>query len=239
MSVRSCRLAIGVLIPAVNIVMEGEFHRMAPEGVDVFTARVTSKHYDPADSFYKASKKLVDAIPEGSLRIKRTNPDIVVFGCTTSSFLEGQQWNKDIVRTMERVTQKPALTSTDAVVMALKAMQLKRIAVATPYTDDVNQRLAEYLSLEGMEIARLTAIPYEEAQSESSAHRVAQGIDGPDVDGIFISCTDFKTIHVLGLLEKELSKPIISSNQATFWACLRKGGIPDQLQGLGSLLLKP
>jgi maleate cis-trans isomerase len=37
-------------------------------------------------------------------------------------------------------------------------------------------------------------------------------------------------------LEEEIGKPVITSNQATFWRALRMAGVPDKIEGFGRLL---
>jgi arylmalonate decarboxylase len=63
-------------------------------------------------------------------------------------------------------------------------------------------------------------------------------IDRPEVDTIFISCTNLATIQMIADLEEEIGKPVITSNQATFWRALRMAGVPDKIEGFGRLLLE-
>ena len=230
------RLAVGLLLPATNVVAEEEFHRMAPEDVGIFTTRVLHKGRKPSDTLYEAVKRLADDVPDAVQRIKAVQPNVIVFACTAGSFLEGESWNQSITETMERICKSPSITTSTAVSMALEAMRLRSIAVGTPYPARVNEKLADYLTSLGVRVVRMAAVEYEKAQSEATAYTLVRQLDGPDIDGIFISCTDFWTVHVLDQLEQELGKPVISSNQASFWACLRLGGIAEDVKGFGSLL---
>ncbi len=69
-----------------------------------------------------------------------------------------------------------------------------------------------------------------------SAYELAKEVYVPRTQGIFISCTNFRTIEVIASLERELGVPVISSNTATFWYMMRKMGVKRRLEGLGSLL---
>jgi maleate cis-trans isomerase len=53
---------------------------------------------------------------------------------------------------------------------------------------------------------------------------------------VFISCTGFAAIPIIEQLEADLGKPVVTSNQATFWAALRRAGLNDRVGGLGRLL---
>jgi len=43
-------------------------------------------------------------------------------------------------------------------------------------------------------------------------------------------------LPLIDRLEQRLGVPVISSNTATFWACLRRAGVDDALAGAGRLL---
>ena len=51
---------------------------------------------------------------------------------------------------------------------------------------------------------------------------LAKKHDGPDADGIFLSCTDTTQIEAIADIERLLGKPTVSSNQAVLWGCVRK-----------------
>jgi len=67
-------------------------------------------------------------------------------------------------------------------------------------------------------------------------YRFAKSVDVAGADGIFISCTNLKTVEVIEKLEKHVRKPVVTSNQATFWAALRKIHYPNPIDGYGALL---
>ena len=64
----------------------------------------------------------------------------------------------------------------------------------------------------------------------------ARAIDRPDADAVLISCGALRAIDVVDQIEQSLGKPVICSNQAMLWDCLRQAGIDDRLDGLGRLL---
>ena len=64
----------------------------------------------------------------------------------------------------------------------------------------------------------------------------AHAIDRPDADAVLLSCGALRSLEVVDRIERELGKPVICSNQAMLWDCLRLANIPDRLPGLGQLL---
>ena len=64
----------------------------------------------------------------------------------------------------------------------------------------------------------------------------AAGVDRPDADAVFVSCGALRTLDVVDDLERRLGKPVVCSNQAMIWDCLRLAGIRDRFEGFGALL---
>ena len=46
--------------------------------------------------------------------------------------------------------------------------------------------------------------------------------DGPDADGIFLSCTNTTQIEAIADIERLLGKPVVNSNQAVLWGCVKR-----------------
>ena len=63
----------------------------------------------------------------------------------------------------------------------------------------------------------------------------AQEIDRPDADAIFLSCGGIRSAEVAEEIERISGKPVITSNQAQFWSCLRRAGVKDHVQGFGRI----
>jgi len=230
-----CQFGIGLAVPDTNVVAEREFHAMAPEGVAVYTTRVLHKDQKPSDTLQQAVRRLVADLPDAVARIAAAGPDIIVFGCTGGSFIGGPSWNQGIIETIQRIGEVPGVTVIGAIEEALNHMSLRRIAVGSLFPDEMAEKLREYLEEMGIIAKRMASVPYQEAQWEETAYRLAKDLDGPDIDGILLAGTDFRAVHALAKLERELRKPVISSNQASLWACLRSADVPSMVNGFGSL----
>ena len=48
-----------------------------------------------------------------------------------------------------------------------------------------------------------------------------------------------RALEVAEEVEQAIGKPVITSNQAQFWSCLRRAGITDELKGFGQIFSKP
>ena len=58
----------------------------------------------------------------------------------------------------------------------------------------------------------------------------------PGADGMIVSCTDFRTLDAVPRLERELGKPVVSSNLATLWLALQAAGVRERPRGFGRLM---
>jgi arylmalonate decarboxylase len=231
-----CR--IGLIVPSLNVIIEPEFNKMAPEGVSVHATRMLLQGKTTRESYTRMAQ---DAATTAAL-LRTARVDVIAYACTSGSFVED---GNRILETLEQEGGVPAVTTAQAVVAALHALGLKRIAVGTPYVDFVNEAEKHFLESAGFEVTGLYGLGLGDTpesrisigrQKWEKILKIARRIDSPDADGVFISCTNLATIGVLEQLEQELGKPVFSSNVATFWSVLSRAGFSTSVPGYGSLL---
>ena len=232
-----CRAAIGLLVPARNTVAEIDVHQMVPAGVRVYTARVHNEEPDtlPFDADEQNRQKL-EGVVEAAERIAETKPDIVAFCCTSRSFIGGTEGDREVTETIRRHVGLPVVTASTAVSAAVNALALKRVALACPYTDVMVERFKRYLAQHGCDVIRSATVAWELRNERPVPHRLAKQLAGEDIDGIILSCTNFRAVTSIESIERKFGLPVVSSNQATAWLCLRAVGIDDVVDGFGTLL---
>ena len=229
---------IGLMVPTGNSVMEPEFHRMAPDGVSTHANRVYLKDVTPGSLAGMADHAAESAQGLAAIRI-----GVLAFGCTSGSFIGGKGYDAGLIRIMEEATGIPATTTTTAVLRALDLLGVRRIALATPYTEEVTGLEAQFLADHGFEVTRarggglIEVADMQECEPEVAYAR-AREVDDDRAEAVFISCTGFRSIEVIEKLEAELGKPVISSNQASLADCLRVLGVTEVQPGFGSLFDK-
>ena len=226
---------IGLMLPTGNSVMEPEFQRMAPEDVTTHANRVELKDVTRESLLGMEADTLRSA-----RQIAQTRVGVIAFGCTSGSFVGGPSYDARLMGMIEEETGVPTTTTTTAVVRALRALGVERIALATPYIDEVTQLEVDYLQDNGFEVTAwqgggiVEVADIQECPPEVSERR-ARAVDNDRAEAVFISCTGFRTIENLARLEADLGKPVISSNQATFADCLRILKVGGAAPGFGSL----
>jgi maleate isomerase len=229
---------IGLMVPTGNTVMEPEFNRLAPEGVSVHANRVYLKNVTP-----EALKGMADHAAASARDLAAIRLGVLAFGCTSGSFVGGKGYDAGLIRIMEQAAGVAATTTTSAVLRALELLGVTRIALATPYSDEVTGIQARFFGAHGFEVTRaLGGGMVETADIQACAPEVAYArareVDDARAQAVFISCTAFRTIEIIEPLEAELGKPVITSNQATFADCLRVLGVREVRPGFGSLFAR-
>lgn len=222
-------IGLGIIAPSENNVMESDFPRLGLAGVRFHFSRVFNTE-DNYEQFAEMKTKSAEAARMLS-HARRTKA--IALGCTAGSFLEGAGYDESVARTIEEASGLPAVTTAGSVVTALRALGLSRIAVFTPYEDWVSKRLVAFLEGNGFVVPFMEwgydmySTDVEDCY-EPINDWVADGVPA-DVDGVFISCTNFTWLRGIAPLEARIGRPVVTSNLATIWRLLDAAGAGDRL----------
>ncbi|MEM1520386.1 MAG: maleate cis-trans isomerase [Candidatus Korarchaeum sp.] len=230
-------LRLGILIPSSNTTMEVEFREMLPKGFSVHAARMRLREVT-----VEGLEEMEREAEYEALKLRDAGVDVIGYGCTSGSLIKGPGHDEELERRIEEVSGRPAVATSGAVLRALRALNARRVAVATPYIDEINEREVYFLERNGFEVVDLKALRLRDNLEigKVSAERLislVEGLDRSRADGVFISCTNLPTIGAIDYLERRLGKPVFSSNTATLWAMLRRAGSDIKIDGYGRLLL--
>ena len=225
---------IGFIVPSWNTVMEYETVRMAPPGVSLHFARIP--HTSDAE---EVLVKMVDEAPHAAETLAHANVDAICFGCTGGSFVRPDA-DREIADRIRAHTGIPATTTSAALVDALKAVQARRVAIASPYPVWLNERLAALLKRNGLEVLAARGLGDDRPAKylPQKAAELAREANVAGADAVFISCTNFRSLEIIEPLEAELGKPVISSNTSALWKMLRLVGLRAAIPGAGQLFTR-
>jgi maleate isomerase len=214
-----------------------EIRLFLPTSVEIVSAH---QYVPPRDVTVEEVVSLAESpdIEIAAQRLMRFNPGCFAYLCTAASFIKGVEHDTDISDRIEEATGVPAITTSTAVVKALKVLGVKKTVTVSPYLRDLDQKLTEFLEDNGFQVVKSSALCLPQDQGLHPPERIRQAVektDRPEADGIFISCTGLRTAAIIDDLEKELGKPVVTANQATMWCALQMLGIEPRLPGLGRL----
>jgi len=227
---------IGLIVPSSNTTMEYEFRKILPEYFTIHTSRMLLKNVT-----LEGLKEMEIETEKEAYKLATADVDIIGYGCTTGSLFKGLGHDKEIVNRIEKISGKPAVATAGAVIEALKKLDSKKIAIATPYIDELNKLEKKFIEDNGFEVIDLKGLGYSDnikigRVNYDTVYKLVKKLNHEDADIIFISCTNFPTIGIINKLEKELKKPVFSSNTATLWMILRKLKAEINIKGYGILL---
>jgi maleate isomerase len=231
---------IGLIILATDHTTEVDFQRMvANERIGVYVTRIPYANPVTPENLMKMRPSLT----AGAALILPNEPlDVVMYSCTSASVVIGDLQIEAAVQAAK--PDVPVVTPTAAAVRGLKAVGAKRISVLTPYTVETSRPMAAYFASLGFEIDRFTCLGLTDDRhmariSHDEITAFANEAMAPESEALFISCTAVRAAEVVPRIEKALGKPVVSSNLATAWACLRICGDTASRPELGNLLTKP
>lgn len=226
---------IGLIIPSSNRLAEPQFHTYMPSGVGVHFARLRM-----AGKWRKPLAELQKSLAETAQALSDTKPSLIVFHCTANSMENGLAHEAAIVEIVQSASGCETITTAQAITAALNRLAIKKLVLISPYVKQTNEREIQYLSECGFNVVHECGLGLDSdgyiAVTPQEWIGVVTENARPDADGYLLSCTNTRTIDAIEELERQLGKAVITSNQATLWACLKKLGVAYSNHRLGRLL---
>jgi len=233
---RNPRAKLGfVLIPNEQTIEE-DMIRWLPTGVGAYFCRASM----PREITTESLAQLRSTIAATAARILPDDGlDVVSFACTSGTVAVGEA---AAIAELERgAPGAKATTLAGAVRKGLVSLNARKVVIGTPYVDELNANMARYFESAGIRVLDIHGLGLD---TDTDMVRVApdfliefaEAIDRPDAQAVVISCGALRTIEVVDEIERRIGKPVICSNQAMLWDCLRLAGVTDRLPGLGRLL---
>jgi len=211
---------------------------MFPEGFMILNSTGTIRQLVDSDF-----DKQLERIEEATQDLAENNCDVIIIG--GSPLFTKMGYGSDTAMG-KRLTERfgvPVAAGITGEMEALRAMNLKKLVVATPHEDELNQRMKRFLEASGFEVlkiegygirknSQLTDLPVH------ASYKIAKRLyeKAPQADGIFIPCPRWPTIDDVELLEREIAKPVVTSCQAYIWHALKLIHIKEEITGFGRLM---
>jgi maleate isomerase len=231
------RLRIGLLIPCRNTICEPDAAAILPAGITAHIARMP-----PLGTTRDALWAQADDLARIAKLLAAAKLDILGFHCTSAATVEATIGG-DIARHIAGVTGTTAVATSEALLAALRTVGARRIILVTPYTKAVNEHEIGFFTAHGIEVVDHVWLDKTDAQGMASVEpdewiNHARGVRAERVDACVLTCANIRVAPILQRLEDELGMPVISSNQAMLWHCLRSAGATDRVTDYGALLAR-
>jgi maleate isomerase len=237
---RPLQKRVGLIILATDHTTEPDFARMvASERIGVYVARIPYANPVTPENLRRTQPALTQA---AALILPGEPLDAVMYSCTSASVVIG---DADVEAAIQ--AGKPGVsvvTPPLAGVKGLRAFGAKKISVLTPYTIGTSRPMADYFARHGFEIASFTCLGLQDDRemarvSPASLVEAAKAATAADAEALFISCTALRSAAVASEVERAIGRPVVTSNQATAWVCLRICGDDQVRPEYGRLMALP
>ena len=227
---------IGLITLASDFTIEKDFiDVIRDKDIDLFVNRIECYNPLTSENLIKMSQKVTevtkDILPDQKI-------DCVVYGCTSGTIAAGYNSIEKKIKLAK--SEAKVTTPSSAAVKALKKLNIKKIAVFTPYIKDLNNDVIDFFKKENFTI---TSNSYFDIKNDLDIGKVdpeylfevLSQMDLKEADALFISCTALPAMSIIDKLEKKLNKFVLSSNQALIWDSIRSIGYNSSINGYGKL----
>ena len=225
----------GVLIPSTNTTVEIE-SRLLPGSYQAHFGRLMTS--TPGRTFSPSRDEDIDY----QSRLLGTAKVEFVILAQTSASLFADDYDEVVTRRMSEGAGVPAITSAQAVGRAVRALGGRRIAIVSPYSAAVNERAGHYFkSKHGLDTVAFEGFGATDSYAigqlgPENARNAFARVDRPGIEVFVVPGGNFPTMASITVWEREFGKPVVTTNQASFWAMVRHFGTGDRMPGFGRLL---
>ena len=228
---------IGLVVLATDHTTEPDFQRiLSGRGIGIYVARIAYANPTTPDNL----RRMQPALEGGAaLLLPGEALDAICFSCSSASVVIGDAEVEAAIAVAK--PDVPVVTPPLAAVRGLRAMGASRISVLTPYTVETSRPMAAYFTAHGFHVASFTCLGFEDDREmaripPSALVELSRAATAPDAEALFVSCTALRAAGVAAAIEAAIGRPVVTSNQASAWNCLRLCGMSSPEPHLGRLL---
>lgn len=226
---------IGSLLPSSNSVQEPDFYSVLPKHITLHVGRMHLTHVE-ADS----TLRIVAEIEIESRKLADVDVDVIVFAATAPSSRNGIGYDRELVKRIEAASGRPATTASTAFLEAMRALSAKTVALGAPWSESINQTAAAFIEANGYKVLAQETLGLVRnldigLLDPQTAYDVGRRVDRPDADAVMLACGNWSTFAAIDRLERDIGKPVLTTNQVSLWHALKIIGA-EPLDGLGVLL---
>jgi len=231
---------VGLIILATDHTSEPDFRRMvASERIGVYVARIPYKNPTTPENLRKMQPELA----AGAALILPDEPlDAICYSCTSASVVIGDAEVEQAIQAAKPGV--PVVTPPMAGMRGLRAFGAKRITILTPYTVETSRPMAAYFAAHGFDIQSFSCLGFQDDRemariTPASLVDLAHKVMHPQADALFVSCTALRAALAVPGMEEAIGRPVVTSNQASAWNCLRLCGDETPHPEFGRLMTLP
>lgn len=227
------------LITAIGESLERSFRQYAPDGVSFSTSKAFASRIQAKEVDYWSHLASVAELYRGY------DISVLAFSGELGENVQDEDFDKKCQAVLEEASGIKTITSGMAAIDAFHALGIEKTAILSPYENDGNEAIKKYLECSGIQVVRTTGmdmsefitdkLPYETADRDF-LYKNAKAMGTDDIQALFLCGEGIDSMNTISFLERDLGIPVITSQQALFWAALRYCSVRAKIDNLGKLL---
>lgn len=229
---------IGLISPNLSEQTLVDVYRILPEGIRIEGRALDVGKYSDAE-FHRVEQSFAGIVRD----LARHRLDFLMVTGELFLSYKGPGSDRQVLDLVKGMTPVPASTVLTAVVNGLRALEMRRIVMASPFPEDQDARLARFLAHEGIEVVAHRCLGHENSAAiwklpPESGYDLAALLlaEHPGADGLYMPCNKWRVTPVIERIESEFKKPVVTNTQAWVWEALRGMRLSQPIPGYGRLL---
>jgi maleate isomerase len=206
--------------------MENDLHAALPR--DRFTVHTDRMFL--VETTRAAETRMIENYAQVAAKdVGTVNPNLLVFGCTSAGSLFGLEHDEKVCRELGELAGCQSLGVIRSAAEALELAQARKVAVITPYIDDLTKSVAKALANNTREIVAANGmgitvnVKLADPEPAEIVAFAREKLEGVSFDTLFVSCTNFRSLEAKPAMEKEFpGTQVITSNSSVIDAILRR-----------------
>ena len=231
---------LGLIFPPLNYPIPPDAKLLFPSGVDFIGNGVGL----PGGMTIEGYEEAIPRVLPRAVDLARQGAKVVsVFG-SSLTFYKGAKFHDDLIRQVAQATSLPATTQSNGLLNGLRAVNARRVAVATAYTDTVTERLKIFLQEYGFDVTVAKGLGYERIPEGAATHGILFKLstdtyaNSRKADALVVSCGALRTIDLIVPVENAIKVPVVSSTPHGLWHGVKMLGVSARVRGYGIVMEK-
>ena len=194
---------------------------------------LTPEGYDPA----------WNGIVPAAVELARQGANAILVHGASLTFYRGYEAHQKLLADVKSATGLPAITMSEAMIEGLRHLGARKIGVCTAYSEEINNRLRDFLVAAGLDVLALEGFDITDfggasKKTDEDIVALADGVHAkaPAADSLLISCGGLRTLEAGRQVEEKHHVPVVSSTESAYWAAVRMVGESGRYPGYGKLL---
>ena len=217
-----------MIVPGSNTNAEPDCLLLAPTGVTIHTTRSGGYDVEAIPDSDEMRRFARQALDEQLQLLVDGRVELIAYACTSATLADGPEFDQAFCDEITAKTGLPAVTTAGALIDAMRDLGARRVAFTSPYVAQLADEAVDFIQKCGIEVVNQVGFEKELSSLEQNAltpqdaYQMGLKADHPQADLLVIACTDYRALEAVPALEQALGKPVVTSNSALMYACLKR-----------------